>query len=47
MDCLECGKTFFGTNTDFCSMKCFEKHRAELKSTNDDSDIEQKDDDSQ
>ena len=26
MDCLQCGKVFFGTNTKFCSMKCYKDH---------------------
>ena len=45
MDCLECGKIFFGTNMDFCSMECFKKNTADSKSVNNDSNTEQKDDD--
>ncbi|MFQ5475887.1 MAG: hypothetical protein ACE5DT_02525 [Nitrosopumilus sp.] len=26
MECKECGKTFLGRYTDFCSMKCYEDH---------------------
>jgi len=45
MDCLECGKIFFGRNTKFCSIKCYEDHINKLKSEKDPS--ESKRDDSQ
>lgn len=26
MDCLQCGKVFFGDNIKFCSMKCYQDY---------------------
>ena len=35
MDCIECGKTFFGNNVKFCSMKCYKDHMDDLKKERD------------
>jgi len=31
MDCINCGKIFFGDNIKFCSMKCFKEYSDDLK----------------
>lgn len=31
MDCDYCGIVFFGRNTKFCSMKCYQEHLKNLK----------------
>jgi len=44
MECEECGITFLGTNTKFCSMKCYENHINNLKSEKDPSESKKRDD---
>jgi len=33
MECIECGETFLGRNTKFCSMKCYKKNVNDSKNT--------------
>jgi hypothetical protein len=31
MDCIKCGKIFFGNNIKFCSMKCYKDYMDDSK----------------
>jgi len=41
MDCINCGKIFFGDNIKFCSMKCFKEYSDDLKKDSQPSDKKQ------
>ena len=41
MDCVNCGKIFFGDHIKFCSMKCFKEHSDDLKKDSQPSDKKQ------